>query len=525
MNRLAAALSLVLALAACDREPLPAPTSSANERVHESGILELQAQMEAGRLSSAALVDHFLARIETLDRKGPRLNAVIELNPDARTLAEALDAERAAGTVRGPLHGIPVLLKDNIDTNDAMLTTAGSLALIGTRPARDAFIVSRLRKCGAVILGKTNLSEWANFRSTHSSSGWSARGGQTSNAYDPARNPCGSSSGSAVAVAAGFAVAAIGTETDGSIVCPSSINGVVGVKPSIGLVSRTGVIPIAASQDTAGPIARSVEDAAIVLEAIAGIDPADPATRPMATRFRDALNADALRGRRIGVVRSLAGFDPRVDAVFDSALAVLREAGAELVDPIAFPIDEKLGDDEYTVLLYEFKDGLERYLAGRPGGPKTLAELIAFNEREAEREMSRFGQEIFLEAANVGPLTDERYVAARERARRHAGPEGIDAALQSNRLDALVAPTTGLAWLTDPIHGDHYTGGGASEAPAVAGYPHVTVPAGFVRGLPVGLSLFAGAGSEASLLALAHAYEQRAKARRAPTLPDNPPSG
>jgi amidase len=486
---------------------------------HEASIGQLQAEMAAGRLTSRKLVEHFLARIEALDRNGPRLNSVVEVNPEALAIADGLDAERKRRRVRGPLHGIPILLKDNIDTADAMSTTAGSLALLGSKPREDAFIVQRLRAAGAVILGKTNLSEWANFRSTRSSSGWSARGGQTRNAYAAERNPCGSSSGSGVAIAAGLAAAAVGTETDGSIVCPSAINGIVGIKPSIGLVSRSGIIPIAVSQDTAGPMARTVRDAALLLAAMMGTDPRDSAMqgKPLAFAVPDA-KAATLRGVRVGIARNLTGTHADVTALFEQAIASLKAAGAELVDPAPLETSAELGNDELTVLLYEFKDGLNRYLATRSGVPRTLAELIEFNERERTREMPHFGQELFLRAQNE--TSDEAaYRAARARALAAAGVNGIDAALAKHEVEVLVAPTLGPAWLTDHINGDQFVGADTSQAAAVAGYPHVTVPMGFVRGLPIGLSFIGGAGADSKVVALALAFEQATHSRKPPTLP------
>jgi amidase len=420
------------------------------------------------------------------------------------------------------LFGVPILLKDNIDTGDRMATTAGSLAMMSFKPAdRDAFIAGRLRAAGALILGKTNLSEWANFRSSRSSSGWSGRGGQTKNPYALNRNPCGSSSGSGAAVAAGLAVAAIGTETDGSIVCPSSANGLVGIKPTVGLVSRSGIIPISASQDTAGPMARTVTDAAVVLNAIAGYDRKDPATLPMKDRppvdYTRFLDANSLRGVRIGVMRHFAGFHEKVDAVFEQALATLRARGAVLVDPADIPTADKLDADEQVVLQYELKDGLNHYLKTRKGtGPRTLVELIAYNQQHVDTEMPYFGQELFTQSEARGPLTDRAYVEAHARAKQLAGPEGIDAALAKDHLDALVAPTMGLAWTTDLINGDHFLGGGVSSPAAVAGYPHVTVPMGLVQGLPVGLSFVGTAWSEGQLISYAYAFEQATHARRAP---------
>jgi amidase len=488
--------------------------------VSEANIAQLQARIAAARDKKPvrAIVDEYLARIRLIDAHGPSLHSVIEVNPDATKTADALDE---AGAPRGPLFGVPVLIKDNIDTADGMLTTAGSLALTGSKPARDAFIVTRLRASGAVILGKTNLSEWANFRSNRSSSGWSGRGGQTRNPYALDRNPCGSSSGSGAAIAAGLAAVAVGTETDGSIVCPSSANGLVGVKPTVGLVSRSGIIPISASQDTAGPMARTVADAAALLTVLAGYDPRDPATAPLKDRqpvdYSHFLDTNSLAGVRIGVMRHYAGFHEKVDAVFEQALAVLRARGAVLVDPVDVPNADKLDADEQVVLQFEFKDGLNRYLGTRQGpGPRTLADLIHFNEQQSSTEMPYFGQELFIQSNNRGALTDPRYVEAHERARRLAGPQGIDAALANDHLDVLVAPTMGPAWTTDLVNGDHFLGGGVSTLPAVAGYPHITVPMGAVDGLPVGLSFVGPAWSEGKLISYAYAYEQASQARRGP---------
>lgn len=482
------------------------------------GIAAAQQRMAAGELSSRELVRHYLARIERYDDAGPQINAVIAIDPSALAQARARDAERAAGQVRGPLHGVPVLLKDNIDTAD-LPTTAGSLALASHRPPRDAAIVTRLRAAGAVILGKTNLSEWANFRSTRSSSGWSSVGGQTRNPYDPARNPCGSSSGTGAAIAADFALVGVGTETDGSIVCPSGANGLVGIKPTVGLVSRAGIIPISASQDTAGPMARRVADAAALLTVLAGSDREDAATA-LADRHRvdytEGLASASLRGVRIGVLRQEFGFHPQVDALMERQLALLREAGAVLIDPVA--IDTKgIGAAEFEVLLYEFKDGLDRYLEDSAAPVGSLAALIAFNTAHADTVMPWFGQELLLQAQAKGPLTERAYRQAQQRARRLAGPRGIDAALKQHRLDALLAPTNGPAWVTDHVNGDHF-GGGSSTLAAVAGYPNVTVPAGQVHGLPVGVSFFGAAWSEAKLIAIAQAHEQASRARRAPVM-------
>jgi amidase len=492
------------------------------DAVLDAGVREQQALMETGKLTSKTLVQRCLARIAALDKAGPRLNAIIELNPDALAIAADLDGERRAGKVRGPLHGIPVLLKDNIATGDRMSTSAGSLALDGVRASRDAFVAARLRAAGAVILGKTNLSEWANMRSTHSVSGWSGRGGQTRNPYALDRNTSGSSSGSGAAMAAGFATLAIGTETDGSIVSPASICGVVGIKPTLGLVSRSGIIPIAHSQDTAGPMTRTVADAALLLAAIAGADPDDAATDALHGKpadFAAALRTDGLRGKRLGVARNFFGNNPAVDAVIAAELAVLEAQGATLVD-VQLPNADKYGDSELEVLLSEFRPDLEAYLARyAPHAPiKTMADLIAFNDRHAAQELRHFGQEHLIAAQAKPGLDDKAYRDALANNRRYSRAEGIDKVLREEKLDALVAPTGGTGWLTDYINGDH-DGPGFSSPAAVAGYPHVTVPAGQVHGLPVGLSFVGGAWSEAALIALAYAYEQASQRRRPPTFP------
>ncbi|HTY48122.1 MAG TPA: amidase [Steroidobacteraceae bacterium] len=486
----------------------------------EPGIVRLQADYDARRTTVLAVTQHYLARIQAIDVNGPALKSVLEVNPDAERIAGRLDERQQP---RGLLYGVPVMLKDNIDTADRMHTTAGSLALMDSRPTRDAFLVGRLRAAGAVILAKTNMSEWANFRSKRSSSGWSGRGGQTRNPYATDRDPCGSSSGSAVAVAADLTVLAVGTETDGSIVCPASMNGIVGLKPTVGLVSRSGIIPISASQDTAGPMARTVTDAAMLLTVLAGYDPEDPATAPLKGRppvdYRSYLDADGLKGRRIGVLRQFAGFHEGVDAEFDRALAALRAHGAILVDPVRIPDTDKLGPDELTVLLYEFKDGINRYLATRQGtGPRTLAELIAFNQANAAREMPYFLQELFLDAQATDGLMDPRYLQAHERARRRARA-GIDGVLAKYHLAALVAPTMGPAPTIDLINGDHMLGGDVATVAAVAGYPHLTVPMGQVHGLPVGISFLGPAWSEGPLLRLGYAYEQATHERKPPALP------
>jgi amidase len=500
----------------------PRAGTMAPDAVLDAGVREQQALMAAGKLTSATLVQRYLARIAAVDKAGPRLNAIIELNPDTLTIAAGLDRERKAGTVRGPLHGIPVLLKDNIATADKMSTSAGSLALAGVRAARDSFVAARLRAAGAVILGKTNLSEWANMRSTHSVSGWSGRGGQTRNPYALDRNTSGSSSGSAAAMAAALATLAVGTETDGSIVSPASICGIVGIKPTLGLVSRSGIIPIAHSQDTAGPMARTVADAALLLAAMAGADTDDAATAPAAGKAADyaaALRTDGLRGKRLGVARNFFGNSPAVDAVIGAELAVLKAQGATLVD-VKVPNVDKYGDTELEVLLFEFRPDLEAYLARyAPHAPvRTMADVIAFNDEHAAQELRHFGQEHLI-AAQARPGLDARaYRDALAANHRYSRAEGIDAILREEKLDALVAPTGGTGWLTDYINGDH-DGPGFSTPAAVAGYPHVTVPAGQVHGLPVGLSFVGTAWSEATLIGMAYAYEQASRRRRPPTFP------
>jgi amidase len=503
-----------------ERAPAFRPRGPGQDEVAEASITELGGRMAAGATTAVALTRTYLSRIESIDRSGPTLRSVIEVNPDAEAIAAELDRERAAGNVRGPLHGIPVLVKDNLDSGDRMETSAGSLALLGGRPTRDSEVVARLRAAGAILLGKTNLSEWANIRSEHSSSGWSGRGGQTKNPYVLDRNPCGSSSGSGAAIAASLAAAAIGTETNGSIVCPSNANGLVGIKPTLGLVSRRGIVPIAHSQDTAGPMARTVTDALLILAAIVGADPEDAITTTARSVDLDpakVLDPKALAGARLGVARNYLGFHPKVDAVFEQSLAALRAAGAEIVDPIDLATPREYGGDSYTVLLYELKADLAAYLATRPAGVKvrTLADVIAFNDAHADAEMPIFGQDIFLLAESKGPLTDQAYLDALAKAKRLAGPEGIDRVCSEHQLDAIIAMTGGPAWVTDWVNGDHF-GGGCSSPAAVAGYPHVTVPAGFVHGLPVGLSFFGPAFTDARQISLAYAFETATTARRAP---------
>jgi amidase len=497
-----------------------APASGAQVDVEEATLTALQEKLKSGAATSEGLTEAYLARIAELDRRGPTLRSVIETNPDALTIAAALDRERKEKGPRGPLHGIPVLVKDNIDTADRMTTTAGSLGLEGSIALRDSFVAERLRAAGAVILGKANLSEWANFRSTHASSGWSARGGQCRNAYALDRNPCGSSSGSGVAVSASLCAVAIGTETDGSIVCPSTTNGIAGIKPTVGLVSRAGVIPISHTQDTPGPMARTLRDAAILLTALAGEDPRDSATaaaRGKALDFTRFLDENGLRGARIGVARTLAGVTAPVDRLMDDAIAEMKRRGAEIIEAVEIPNVKQLDEPELEVLLYEFKADLNAYLAAL--GPRvqnrSLQDLIAFNERRKDVEMPYFGQELFLKAQEKGPLTTPAYLEALEKCRRFSRAEGIDAVMDKQKLDALLSPTGGPSWLTDLVNGDHYTGGNSTPA-AVAGYPSVTVPMGFVSGLPVGLSFFGRAWSEPVLIKLAYAYEQATRHRRAP---------
>jgi amidase len=498
-----------------------AQPASASPGLEDPALDQLRRAMAAGERTARSVVELYLERIATLDRSGPRLNSVIEINPDALDIADALDRERRAGVVRGPLHGVPVLIKDNIATADRMQTTAGSLALVDARPSRDAFIVERLRASGAVLLGKANLSEWANFRSSKSTSGWSSRGGLTRNPYALDRNACGSSSGSAVAVAANLCAVAIGTETDGSIICPSTRNGIVGIKPTVGLLSRSGIIPISETQDTAGPMARTVADAALLLGALTGVDGADGATRAGSGRaltdYTPFLKPDALSGARIGVMRNYFGFDARVDAIVEEAIRAMAAAGAHIVDPANLPTRGQFNAAEFEVMLYEFKAGIDAYLGGL--GPasamQTLGDLIAFNEAHAREVMPYFRQELFLRAQEKGPLTDRAYRDAKDKARRLTRDEGLDLVFRRHRIDALVAPSGGTAWLTDLVNGDSGTGGSSGPA-AVSGYPSITVPAGFIHGLPVGVSFIGPAWSEGRLIGLAHAYEQSTQARRAP---------
>jgi amidase len=530
----AGAAALTLPRSAARAIPPPPPSApppgnssasaatAADFELSELSIADLQKRMASGQDTARSLTEKYLGRIEALDRQGPGLHSVLETNPDALAIAEALDAERKAGKVRGPLHGVPILLKDNIGTADKMTTTAGSLGLEGSIPDADAHVAKRLREAGAILLGKANLSEWANFRSTHSSSGWSGRGGQCRNPYALDRNPSGSSSGSGAATAANLCAAAVGSETDGSIVSPSNNCGLVGFKPTLGLLSRAGVIPIAHSQDTAGPMCRSVADAAVLLTAMAGVDPADPATKDAGSKIaRDYtafLDPKGLQGARLGIPRKgLFGQSPAADRIVEAAIAEMKRQGAVIVDPVELSGASEIGDGEFEVLLYEFKADLNAYLAalGPRAKNRSLKDLIAFNEQNRDREMPYFAQEIFEKAEGKGPLTDKTYLDALEKNLRLSRKEGIDKTMDANKLDALVAPTSGPATLIDLVNGD-YGVGGSSTLPAVAGYPHVTLPAGFFRGLPVGISFFGRAWSEPALFKIAYAFEQATRQRRTP---------
>jgi amidase len=485
--------------------------------MEEYTISELQSKMQAGALTARKCVELYFERIQSLDAL---VGSISELNPDVLDIADELDAERIAGKIRGPLHGIPILLKENIDTADKMQTTAGSLALQGNVATKDAFLVKKLREAGAIILGKTNLSEWANFRSTHSSSGWSSRGGLTKNPYALDRSACGSSSGSAVAVAANFCSAAVGTETDGSVICPAQTNGIVGMKPTLGLISRSGIIPIAHSQDTAGPMARTVADVAAILTAMSGPDEQDVATPGIAgyaeKDYTSFLKKDGLRGARIGVSRNYWGFDTRVDEIMDHAIDAIRALGAEIFDPANVSNEAAYEKSELEVLLYEFHADLDFYLASHPGAPvKSMKEIITFNEQNKARMMPYFGQERMQQAVKKGPLSQLRYLKALEKNQR-LSRDGIDQVLEKNHLDAIIAPTGGPAWMIDLVNGDNYRGGGFSSPAAVAGYPHITVPAGYIFGLPVGLSFFGTAWKDAELVQYAYAFEQATNVRKPP---------
>ncbi|HTR26504.1 MAG TPA: amidase [Terriglobales bacterium] len=492
--------------------------------LEEITISDLQDGLKSGKFTARSLVEKYWSRVSEIDMRDdpghPVLNSILEMNPDALAVADKLDQERKSGNVRGPLHGIPILIKDNIATDDRMMTTAGSLALVGAKAAKDSGVAQKLRAAGAIILGKTNLSEWANIRSSHSTSGWSGRGGQTKNPYALDRNPCGSSSGTGAAISANLAAAGIGTETDGSIVCPSSSNGLVGIKPTVGLISRAGIIPISHSQDTAGPMCRTVRDAAILLGALAGVDPDDEASSDGAGKsqadYTQFCDPNGLKGARIGVARKYFGFNDAVDAMMERSLDVLKKQGATLIDPADIDSFGKFDDTELLVMLYELKADLNAYLARVASSPvRTLKDVIDFNERNREKEMPWFGQDLFIKADAKGPLTEKEYVDALAKNRQLARAEGIDALMAKHQLDAIVAPTGSPAWLTDLINGDHVAGG-SSNAAAVAGYPNINVTAGFISGLPVGISFFGRAWSEPVLLKLAYAFEQATKARQTP---------
>ncbi len=503
------------------REPNDA-FANAPFALDEVTIADLQSAMTYGRMTARSITQQYIDRIHALDRSGPTLRAILEINPEALSIADTLDRERKAGKIRGTLHGIPILIKDNIDTADQMTTTAGSYALAGSIALQDATIAAKLRAAGAILLGKTNLSEWANFRSTHSSSGWSGRGGQARNPYVLDRNPCGSSSGSGAAVSANMCAVAIGTETDGSIVCPSSANGIVGIKPTLGLVSRAGIVPIAHSQDTAGPMTRTVRDAATLLNVLAGVDPRDPATSSGGARgqidYTKFLDADGLRGARIGVARTkFFGYSDVTDKLINDAIDAMKANGAVIVDPANIETAGKFDDSEFDVLLYEFKAGLNNYLASLgPKAPvKSLQAIIDYNDSHKGQEMPFFGQEIMVQAQAKGPLTEKKYLDALASNLKMSRADGIDATMDKYKLDAIVAPTGGPAWTTDVINGDHFSGASSTPA-AVAGYPNINVPAGFSHGLPVGISFFGRAYSEPTLIKLAYSYEQSTKHRRAP---------
>ncbi len=523
----AAGLTSALAIS-CNSNPLnnkeedkKTEKPSENFALSEITVTELQDKVQKGEYTYEQITDMYLQRIDELDKKGPAINAIIELNPDAKNFAKEMDRERKNGKIRSPLQGIPVLIKDNIDTADKMKTSAGSLALATSIALNDSFVAQRLREAGAVILGKTNLSEWANIRSNHSTSGWSGRGGLTKNPYALDRNACGSSSGTGASIAANFATVGIGTETDGSIVCPSTHNGLVGIKPTVGLVSRSGIVPISHSQDTAGPMCRCVADAAALLGVLTGTDPRDPATNESAGKtlkdYTKFLDKDGLKGARIGVARKFFGFNDRVDQLMNQAIDVLKQNGAVIVDPADVPNVGKYDDTEFEVFLYELKADLNSYLATLgPNAPvKSLKEIIDFNEKNKDKEMPYFGQETFLKAQEKGPLTSKEYIDALAKNHRLSREEGIDAIMNKEKLDAIIAPTGEPAWVTDLINGDHFTGGYSTPS-AVAGYPHITVPAGMVFGLPVGISFFGRAWSEPVLIKIAFAFEQATKHRMPP---------
>ncbi|HTH63521.1 MAG TPA: amidase [Gemmatimonadales bacterium] len=522
-------LAAPLSAAGLAAQPAPAGRTPASRyappppfELEEITIHELQDGLKSGKYTSRRLCTAYLARIQQIDGAGPTLKSVIETNPDALALADAADAERKAGKVRGPLHGIPVLIKDNIATGDKMRTTAGSLALADAPAPRDSTVAKRLRDAGAIIIGKTNLSEWANFRSTHSVSGWSGRGGLCKNPYALDRNACGSSSGTGAAISANLAAVGVGSETDGSIVCPSGANSLVGIKPTLGLVSRRGIVPISHTQDTAGPMARTVADAAALLGVLAGVDPDDAATAAagghIEADYTKFLDPSGLKGARIGVARAkFFGYSSVTDKLVSAAIDAMKQAGAVIVDPADIPHAGEYDDAEFTVLLYEFKADLNAYLAGlgAQAPNKTLADLIAWNDRNHDRELAYFGQEIFAMAQDKGPLTDDAYIEALAHCRRLSRTEGLDPVFAKEKLDALVAPTGSPAWTTDLVNGDHFLGASSTPA-AVAGYASISVPVGYVHGLPVGMSFIGTAWSEPTLIRLAYAYEQAVKPRRAP---------
>ncbi|MBF0276930.1 MAG: amidase [SAR324 cluster bacterium] len=489
--------------------------------MQEITIDQLQEMMETGVSSARTITEQYLARIEKIDRQGPALNSIIEINPDALAIADSLDKERTETGPRSPLHGIPILIKDNIDTADQMMTTAGSLALLGSFAAKDSFVAQRLRENGAVILGKTNLSEWANFRSKKSSSGWSSRGGQTRNPYALDRNPFGSSAGSGVAVSASLCAAAVGTETDGSIIMPSSACSIVGIKPTVGLIGRSGIIPIAHSQDTPGPMARTVRDAAILLGGLTGIDSKDSASQKNAGKFfsdyTQFLDAQGMNRARIGIARNFFGFQVKVDKIFNAAIEKMKQLGAEIIDPVYINHLPKMKEYELELMLFEYKNGLNDYLQGRrpAGAVNSLSEVIAFNENNQDQVMPYFGQDLLLRAEAKGSLREEPYLRAVEECHRLSRTEGIDQVLQEQRLDAIAAPSAGPPCLTDLVNGDHFTGSSSRPA-AIAGYPNITVPAGYIFGLPVGISFFSTAYQEPRLIKLAFAFEQASPVRHPP---------
>lgn len=515
------ALATVHALADDRTKGADAMRTPQSFELEEATVNDLQSGMTSGKYTAQSLTQKYLDRIADVDKRGPAINSVIETNPEAPAIAAALDTERKSGRLRGPLHGIPVLIKDNIDTHDRMMTTAGSLALAGSIPLQDSSVAKKLRDAGAVIIGKTNLSEWANFRSSHSSSGWSGRGGQTKNPYVLDRNPCGSSSGTGAAIAANLAAIGVGTETDGSVVCPSNANSLVGIKPTLGLISRAGIVPIAHSQDTAGPMCRTVTDAAILLGALTGVDSRDPATNAARGKsfadYTKSLDVNGLKGARIGVHRKAFGFSDAVDKLMKDSIDIIKARGATIIDPADIPTQGKFDDSELEVLLYEFKADLNAYLASLgPRAPVTsLKEIIDFNDRHRDKEMPYFGQDLLIKAQGKGPLTEKAYRAALAKNQRLSRGQGIDFVMIKNKLDALIAPTGGPPWPTDWVNGDHFTGG-YSSASAVAGYPHITVPAGYVFGLPVGISFFGRAWSEPTLIKFAYAFEQATRVRRPP---------